>query len=79
MSSKAALLKLLPLVRRQVSAEISDNHASGGLFARGSAGEGYAGGYLAALDDIEAELIHGHPGDHRGYWRAARAAAKGAK
>jgi len=79
MSNKRELLKLLPLVRQQVAREISANHSSGGLFARGTAGEGFAGGYMAALDDIEAELSHGYPGDQRGYWRAARAAAKGSQ
>lgn len=40
-------------------------------FARGLSNEGFAGGYQAALHDVEAALTHGHPSDHRGYWSRA--------
>ena len=40
-------------------------------FARGLSSEGYAGGYMQALDDIDGALTHGCPSDHRGYWREA--------
>jgi hypothetical protein len=36
------------------------------------ASEGYVGGYIAALNDVQAILTHGHPADPRLYWDAAR-------
>lgn len=70
MTDKRRVLKQMAAVRAVVSAEITDN-ASTGVFGRGLSAEGFAGGYLAALDDIEAALRHGCPSDHRGYWRRA--------
>jgi hypothetical protein len=43
----------------------------GSFYARGVSTEGFAGGYLQALDDIEGALTHGSPSDNRGYWRKA--------
>lgn len=64
-------LKHLANARKNVAAEIRGNSEDGSLYARGMANEGYAGGYRAALDDVEAMLTHGHPGDQRRYWRNA--------
>jgi hypothetical protein len=72
-TDKRHVLKCVALVRNEVMKEISANR-DGGKFARGLSAEGFAGGYLQALDDIEAALRHGHPSDHRGYWRRALAA-----
>lgn len=55
-----------------VQAEIVGNRGAGSnMFARGLSAEGFAGGYLQALDDIDAALVRGYPSDHRGYWRTA--------
>lgn len=62
-------LKRLASARKNVAAEISGISNGGSLFARGMANEGYAGGYKAALDDVQAMLVHGHPSDQRRYWR----------
>lgn len=66
-----SILRSLRKAQEQVLAEISDNGARGGMYASGLASEGYAGGYLAALADVEAMLTHGFPSDTRGYWRQA--------
>jgi hypothetical protein len=39
-----------------------------GLYSRGLASEGYNGGYLEALHDVDAVLRHGYPADKLGYW-----------
>lgn len=67
-TDKRNVLKRMEKVRAVVRDEIRGNGASGGKFARGLASEGFAGGYLQALDDVEAALRHGYPSDHRGYW-----------
>lgn len=69
-TDKRTVLKRMRAVREIVKGEISDN-AKRGRIAAGMSTEGYAGGYLQALDDIEAALTHGYPSDHRGYWRQA--------
>jgi hypothetical protein len=82
-TDKRHVLKRMRAVREIVMAEIKGNAASGGLHARGFSAEGFAGGYLQALDDIDEALTHGYPSDHRGYWRAAKhralSAAQGTK
>jgi len=70
-TDKRNVLKRMKAVRAVVMAEIKGNSDRGGIYASGMANEGFAGGYLQALDDIEAALRHGHPGDHRRYWREA--------
>ena len=77
-TDKRHVLKRMKAVRAIVQEEIAGNRnmGSGGLYARGMAAEGYAGGYLQALDDIDGALTHGHPSDHRGYWREANRRAK---
>jgi hypothetical protein len=67
---KAPFLALLAKVHHVVSEEITGN-AQGGGYRAGLANEGYAGGYLAALQDVEAMMTHGHPSDSRYYWRRA--------
>lgn len=66
--SKRALLARIVGARAAASAEIAAS-ASGGKFARGLASEGFVGGYLAAIRDIEALLQHGYPQDARGFWK----------
>lgn len=67
-SRRTAFLKRLDMALKRVNAEIRGNGESGDTYARGLANEGYAGGYAAALRDIEAMLTHGHPSDTRCYW-----------
>lgn len=67
--SKRALLARISGARTAASAEIAGSASRGGKFARGLASEGFVGGYLAALDDIEALLRHGYPQDARGFWK----------
>lgn len=69
--SKRDLLRILPRVAEVCAAEIS-GHAEHGKIASALSGEGYAGGYIAALRDVEAALLHGYPSDQNGYWRRAR-------
>ena len=68
-TDKRYVLRRIEAVRAVVRAEIKANSDQGGIYARGLANEGFAGGYLQAIDDIEAALRHGYPNDHRGYWR----------
>lgn len=65
------LLKRMKSARANVAAEILGNANRGGPFAGGLSAEGYAGGYLQALDDIDALLRHGYPTDPRSYWSNA--------
>lgn len=69
-TDKRHVLKRIEAVRAAVQKEISGNR-SGGMYAKGLSMEGFAGGYLQALDDVDAALRHGFPSDHRGYWRHA--------
>lgn len=70
LTDKRYVLKRIDAVRKEVMREISA-HAERGGTAGGLANEGFAGGYLEALNDVEAALRHGYPSDHRGYWRSA--------
>lgn len=63
------LKRRLPAAKLAVEREIRENASSGGLYARGLAGEGYAGGYLDALRDVQAILYDCPPADSRRYWR----------
>lgn len=67
---KRAVLRRMAKVRAVVQAEIMGNRGED-RYARGLSMEGFAGGYLQALDDVDAALTHGRPSDHRGYWRKA--------
>lgn len=48
--------------------------AEGSKLSAAMSPEGYTGGYLAALRDVEAVLRHGFPADDRGHWRRAKMA-----
>jgi hypothetical protein len=50
-----------------VRKEIASNAAGGGIYARGLANEGYAGGYAQALQDVLL-LANGVMPNTRGYW-----------
>jgi hypothetical protein len=65
--TKAVFLKRLDAALAKVNQEISGN-AKGSKFASGLANEGYAGGYAAALRDVQAMMTHGYPADTRHYW-----------
>ena len=67
--NKRDFLKRLDKALAKVNADISANSQGGGMFARGLANEGFAGGYAEALRDVDAVLRHGHPSDRRRYWR----------
>lgn len=54
-------------VAKAVDAEIAGHAADGGLYARGLAGEGYAGGYREAISDVILALNGVKPG--RRFWR----------
>jgi len=65
--TRAQFLKRLVSARRKIDQRIAEQ--SQGVYGRGLAGEGYDGGYRAALDDVEALLRHGMPNDARGFWK----------
>lgn len=68
LTNKRHVLKRIEIARRRVMAEIA-SHAKSGKYGAGLANEGFAGGYLEALNDVEAALRHGYPTDARRYWR----------
>lgn len=67
--SKREFLKRVDAAEQRVRQEISDHASQGGIYARGVASEGYAGGYLQALYDCQSLLINGYPNDPRNYWK----------
>lgn len=69
-TDKRVVLKRIHAVQKIAEADIS-GHAQGGKVASGLSNEGFAGGYLAALRDVEAALIHGYPTDTHRYWSRA--------
>lgn len=73
-TDKRHVIKLMAQVREVVAEEMRGGGQ--GMYARGLSSEGFAGGYMQALDDIDGALCHGTPSDHRGYWRTARERAK---
>ncbi len=58
----------LNIARKNVEKEISDYHDSANVYGRGLASEGYNGGYLDALSDVELALNGVEP-SRRGWWR----------
>jgi len=68
--TKKQVAKLIDAAMENVRREISDNAAHGGRFAAGLAGEGYAGGYLAALSDVQLLLNGAPPCVRPNYWRS---------
>lgn len=67
--TRVQLLRRLATARAKIDAKFAAAHQPGNMYANGLAREGYDGGYLAALNDVEALLLHGFPSDERGYWR----------
>jgi hypothetical protein len=61
-------LKRLAEAERRASAHVSALAQNGGRNASGLASEGYMGGYLQALHDVDAMLRHGYPTDPRRLW-----------
>ena len=59
--------RLLSVARKNVSREITKIWGSGGVYARGLAGEGYYGGYRDALDDVSLAL-NGCIPRRNGWW-----------
>jgi hypothetical protein len=69
---KRRVLRLMAEVREVASKQIAGtSRDAAGYVGRGLASEGYVGGYIAAIDDIDAMLRHGHPSDRWGFWRGA--------
>ncbi len=66
--------RAIQMAETAVRKEIAGNAASGGLYARGMANEGYAGGYAQALQDVLL-LASGVRPTTRGYWDARNDAA----
>lgn len=60
--------KQLHKARENVTKEISWAANSDSLWARGMAGEGYAGGYRDALDDVLLSLNGVGPTSQTRYW-----------
>lgn len=67
--SKPKLLAIISKVRGAVDARIRGDRREGKYAVVAS--EGWAGGYRAALEDVEAALRHGYPADSWGFWRDA--------
>jgi hypothetical protein len=61
------LRRRLRELRDAARREISESARDGGRLAGAMAGEGAAGGYMAALDDALAIIDGAPPPDHRGY------------
>ena len=59
--------RLLEIASASVDAEINSHASRGGKYARGLAGEGYAGGYRDALNDVLLAL-NGVTPSRRGWW-----------
>lgn len=45
------------------------NQHDGGKYGRGLSSEGYIGGYVQALADVQAALSGVQPSDPRGFWK----------
>lgn len=65
---KRDMLALIDKAAKVASKNISDNAASGGMYARGLASEGYDGGYRDALYDV-TNLLSGVMPNRYPYWR----------
>jgi hypothetical protein len=64
------------IAMQAVQMEISNNAAQSSPFAAGLAGEGYAGGYLRALNDVFGLLYADVMPSTRGYWEGAASKPK---
>jgi hypothetical protein len=58
----------------KIEAKFAVEYKTDRPYQKGMAREGWDGGYLAALQDVEAMISHGHPTDSRGYWKDDRLA-----
>lgn len=67
LTDKRNVLKRIDRARKCVQERIRAN-ASGGRIASGLSNEGYDGGYLQALNDVEAALTHGYPSNRNADW-----------
>ncbi len=67
---KRDLLRCLRAIENVVMGDIA-TQAGHNKLAAAMSSEGYVGGYLDAIRDIEAVMRHGCPADTRGYWRRA--------
>lgn len=64
-------LPVMKAARDVVMEDIKGVRGDGNKYAAGLSTEGWHGGYLAALDDVEAMLRHGCPNDSRYIWSRA--------
>lgn len=73
MSTKRIVLAQIRGVREVIEADLAAQHADLGTVGRGLAREGFIGGYLEALSDVEQALI-GNPPSRNGWalWLKAR-------
>lgn len=69
-----AFLRRLHRVMELASRDIGAH--DGSKYAAGLSNEGWSGGYLAALHDVEAALTHGYPADTRAWWALADQGAR---
>lgn len=66
---RSQAIRLIEHAARRAAAEIARNRGDGtNKFARGLAGEGYAGGYQQALYDVLLVLRSGDMPNTRDYW-----------
>jgi hypothetical protein len=64
---KKHMLLLLEEALKAAQGEIASNASHGGIYASGLSGEGYAGGYAQAINDVIAALHDAPPSSSR-YW-----------
>lgn len=67
MMAAKGIKRRIEAARKRVKREISANANSGGKYAAALAAEGYAGGYLDCLNDIDL-LLNGVEPRRRDYW-----------
>ncbi len=67
MSRPKGVKRALAGAIKSVQSEIAGNASRGGI-AGALSGEGYAGGYLQALNDVLLVLNGVKPNNHGGYW-----------
>ena len=67
MSTPKGIKRHVTTAIKAANREMAGHASSGGHFARGTASEGFAGGYCQALSDILL-LLNGVMPNTRGYW-----------
>jgi hypothetical protein len=65
---KGALVLLLNIAKENARTEIASN-AARGKYGSGLSGEGYAGGYRDALEDVLLLINSGTLPNRRGWWQ----------